>query len=53
MTSPGAYEEASNLMVGLRNLRPDVLDEFLGHCKRVKFVRLVRGLGLAADFSRA
>lgn len=48
-----SMEEASNLMVGLRNLRPDVLDEFLSHCKRVKVVRLVRDLGLEADFSLA
>lgn len=48
-----SMEEASNLMVGLRNLRPDVLDEFLSHCKRVKVVRLVRDLGLEADFSWA
>ena len=48
-----SLEEASNLMVGLRNLRPDVLDEFLSHCHRVKVVRLVRDLGLAADFSWA
>lgn len=46
-------EEASNLMVGLRNIRSDVLDEFLSHCKRVKVVRLVRDLGLEADFSWA
>ncbi|QCX51392.1 type IV toxin-antitoxin system AbiEi family antitoxin domain-containing protein [Ralstonia pseudosolanacearum] len=48
-----SMEEASNLMVGLRNLRSDVLDEFLSHCKRVKVVRLVRDLGLEADFSWA
>lgn len=48
-----SMEEASNLMVGWRNLRPDVLDEFLSHCKRVKVVRLVRDLGLEADFSWA
>ncbi|WP_197386433.1 type IV toxin-antitoxin system AbiEi family antitoxin domain-containing protein [Ralstonia pseudosolanacearum] len=48
-----SMEEASNLMVGLRNLRSDVLDEFLGRCKRVKVVRLVRDLGLEADFSWA
>jgi hypothetical protein len=43
-------EEASNLVIGLRNLRPDVLDEYLRHCKRVKVVRLVRDLGREADF---
>ncbi|APC65956.1 type IV toxin-antitoxin system AbiEi family antitoxin domain-containing protein [Ralstonia pseudosolanacearum] len=48
-----SMEEASNLMVGLRNIRSDVLDEFLSHCKRVKVVRLVRDLGLEADFSWA
>lgn len=48
-----SMEEARNLVVGLRNLRPDVLDEFLRHCKRVKVVRLVRDLGLEADFSWA
>lgn len=48
-----SMEEASNLMVGLRNLRPDVLHKFLSHCKRVKVVRLVRDLGLEADFSSA
>ncbi|RDV00661.1 type IV toxin-antitoxin system AbiEi family antitoxin domain-containing protein [Trinickia dinghuensis] len=48
-----SLEEASNLMVGLRNLRADVLDEFLSHCHRVKVVRLVRDLGLEADFSWA
>jgi transcriptional regulator with AbiEi antitoxin domain of type IV toxin-antitoxin system len=48
-----SMEEARNLVVGLRNLRSDVLDEFLRHCKRVKVVRLVRDLGLEADFSWA
>lgn len=48
-----SLEEASNLVVGLRNLRADVLDEFLSHCKRVKVVRLVRDLGREADFSWA
>lgn len=43
-----SLEEASNLMVGLRNIRRDVLDEFLRHCTRVKVVRLVRDLGLEA-----
>lgn len=36
-----------------RNLRHDVLDEFLSHCHRVKVVRLVHDLGLEADFSWA
>lgn len=45
-----SMEEASNLVIGLRNLRPDVLDEYLRHCKRVKVVRLVRDLGREADF---
>lgn len=45
-----SLEEASNLMVSLRNLRADVLSEFLSHCHRVKVVRLVRDLGLEADF---
>jgi hypothetical protein len=48
-----SLEEARNLMVGLRNLRADVLDEFLRHCHRVKVVRLVRDLGVEADFSWA
>ena len=48
-----SMEEASNLVLGLRNLRSDVLDEFLRHCKRVKVVRLVRDLGREADFSWA
>lgn len=48
-----SMEEASNLVIGLRNLRSDVLDEFLRHCKRVKVVRLVRDLGREADFSWA
>lgn len=48
-----SLEEASSLMVGLRNLRADVLDEFLSRCHRVKVVRLVRNLGLEADFSWA
>lgn len=48
-----SLEEASNLMVGVRNLRADVLDEFLSHCHRVKVVRLVRDLGREADFSWA
>ncbi|MFL9945788.1 type IV toxin-antitoxin system AbiEi family antitoxin domain-containing protein [Paraburkholderia agricolaris] len=48
-----SMEEARNLVVGLRNLRSDVLDEFLRHCKRVKVLRLVRDLGLEADFSWA
>jgi len=46
-------EEARNLMVGLRNIRPKVLDEFLTHCTRVKVVRLVRDLGVDAGFSWA
>jgi hypothetical protein len=45
-----SIEEARNLVVGLRNLRSDVLDEFLRHCRRVKVVRLVRDLGREADF---
>lgn len=48
-----SLEEASHLMVSLRNLRADVLDEFLGHCHRVKVVRLVRDLGREAGFSWA
>ena len=48
-----SMEEASNLVIGLRNLRADVPDEFLRHCKRVKVVRLVRDLGREADFSWA
>ncbi|MCP3725885.1 type IV toxin-antitoxin system AbiEi family antitoxin [Paraburkholderia sp. CNPSo 3272] len=48
-----SFEEASNLMVSLRNLRGDVLDEFLSHCHRVKVVRLVRDLGREADFAWA
>lgn len=48
-----SMEEASNLVSGLRNLRSDVLDEFLRHCKRVKVARLVRDLGREADFSWA
>lgn len=48
-----SLEEASNLMVSLRNLRADVLDEFLSHCHRVKVVRLVRDLGREADFAWA
>ncbi|MDR5798988.1 MULTISPECIES: type IV toxin-antitoxin system AbiEi family antitoxin domain-containing protein [Caballeronia] len=46
-------EEARNLMVGLRNIRPQVLDKFLSHCTRVKVVRLVRDLGAEAGFSWA
>ncbi|WP_175773250.1 type IV toxin-antitoxin system AbiEi family antitoxin domain-containing protein [Paraburkholderia phenazinium] len=48
-----SLEEARNLMMGLRNLRADVLDEFLRHCHRVKVVRLVRDLGVEAEFSWA
>lgn len=48
-----SLEEAINLMVSLRNLRADVLDEFLSHCHRVKVVRLVRDLGREADFAWA
>ncbi|MGF6543402.1 hypothetical protein OKW32_006752 [Paraburkholderia youngii] len=48
-----SFEEASNLMVSLHNLRGDVLDEFLSHCHRVKVVRLVRDLGREADFAWA
>ncbi|MBB5405775.1 hypothetical protein QFZ89_004111 [Paraburkholderia youngii] len=48
-----SFEEASNLMVSLHNLRADVLDEFLSHCHRVKVVRLVRDLGREADFAWA
>lgn len=48
-----SMEEARNLVVALRNLRTDHLDEFLGHCKRVKVVRLVRDLGREADFAWA
>jgi hypothetical protein len=46
-------EEANNLMGGLRNIRPQVLDKFLSHCTRVKVVRLVRDLGADAGFSWA
>lgn len=48
-----SIEEASNLMAGLRNIRPDVLDDFLSHCTRVKVVRLVRDLGREAGHSWA
>lgn len=48
-----SMEDASNLIAGLRNLRPEVLDQILGHCKRVKVVRLVRDLGQKANFSWA
>lgn len=40
-------------MVGLRNIRPQVLDKFLSHCTRVKVVRLVRDLGAESGFSWA
>lgn len=46
-----SLEEANNLAVSLRNLRADVLDEFLSHCDRVKVVRLVRDLGMGAGFA--
>lgn len=45
-----SLEEARNLVVTLRNLRPRVLDEFLSHCLRVKVVRLVRDLGLWSEY---
>ena len=48
-----SMEEAGNLMVGLRNIRPDVLDAFMTHCTRVKVVRLVRDLGLEAGHTWA
>ncbi len=48
-----SLEEASNLMVTMRNLRADVLDEFMAHCKRVKVVLLVSNLGVEARFSWA
>ncbi|MCD5361260.1 type IV toxin-antitoxin system AbiEi family antitoxin domain-containing protein [Chromobacterium aquaticum] len=43
-------EEARNIVVTLRNIRPTVLDQFLSHCKRVKVVRLVRDLGLWSGY---
>ncbi|MGF6818925.1 hypothetical protein OKW33_005819 [Paraburkholderia atlantica] len=46
-------EEATNLMVGLRNIRPHVLDNFLNHCTRVKVAVLVRDFGADAGFSWA
>ena len=48
-----SMEEASNLMLTLRNIRPSVLDEFMLHCKRVKVVKLVRDLGMETDYSWA
>lgn len=48
-----SLEEARNLMTGLRNLRLDVLDDYLTHCRRVKAVRLLRDLGIGAGFAWA
>lgn len=48
-----SLEEATNLMTGLRNLRLDVLDDFLYHCEKMKAVRLVRDLGMGAGFTWA
>ncbi|MCP1289671.1 type IV toxin-antitoxin system AbiEi family antitoxin [Chromobacterium sp. S0633] len=45
-----SLEEANNLAVSLRTLRIPVLDALLSHCPRVKVVRLVRDLGLAAGY---
>lgn len=45
-----SLEEARNLVVTLRNIRPLVLDDFLSHCQRVKVVRLVRDLGLWSEY---
>ncbi|WP_201326370.1 type IV toxin-antitoxin system AbiEi family antitoxin domain-containing protein, partial [Burkholderia sp. E168m23] len=45
-----SLEEASNLVIGLRNLRVKTLDVLLHHCTSVKVVRLVRDLGQGADF---
>jgi hypothetical protein len=33
-------EEARNIMEGVRSLRPEVLSQLLGHCRRVKAARL-------------
>jgi hypothetical protein len=45
-----SMEEAINLMASLRNIRPNVLDQFMTHCKRVKVLRLVRDMGKASDY---
>lgn len=45
-----SLEEARNIVVTLRNIRPQILDEFLSHCQRVKVVRLVRDLGLWSEY---
>ena len=45
-----SVEEAFNLVVMLRGIRPSVLDDFLLHCTRVKVIRLVRDLGLSSGY---
>lgn len=46
-------EDAQNLMIGMRNLRSNVLAEFIVHCKQKKAVAIVQKLGLEADFTWA
>lgn len=48
-----SLEEVRNLFVGLRNIRPVVLAELLGHCPRIKVVRLVRDLALQEGYAWA
>ncbi len=45
-----SLEEVINIAQTLRNLRLQVLDQFLEACGRVKVVRLVRDIGLACGF---
>lgn len=46
-----SLEEVINIAQTLRNLRVQVLDQFLEACQRVKVVRLVRDIGLATGFT--
>lgn len=45
--------EAANLVIGLHNIRPAVLEKLMSHCTRVKIVRLVRDLGTEAGMQWA
>lgn len=48
-----SYEEAENLVISMRNLRPTVLHTLLSQCTRIKVLRLVSRLGQAAGYSWA
>lgn len=48
-----SIEEAENLVITLRNIRPPILHALLSHCNYLKVLRTVRHLGAVAGYSWA